>query len=118
MPKKEPHVHEYIRVNNLDGSPDKNRYRCAAPDCHHWMFRNMLKGKRTRCTSCHIEEFFLDRESLRRAKPVCFKCSGTKQAKEVRNRLSDLEDLFKEPEIPSSAGAAPSVLPDWTRKEN
>ncbi len=118
MPKKEPHVHEYIRVNNLDGSPDKNRYRCAAPDCHHWMFRNMLKGKRTRCTSCHIEEFFLDRESLRRAKPVCFKCSGTKQAKEVRNRLSDLEDLFKTPEIPSSAGAAPSALPDWTREEN
>ncbi len=139
MPKKEPHVHEYIRVTKLDGSPDKNRYRCADPDCHHWMYKNFLKGKRTICTNCHVEEFFLDRESLRRAKPTCFKCSNTVEARSLRNRLTDLEDLFKTPDLPgaiSSAaeidtgngvflnsepqqktGAAPSAFPDWTREE-
>ncbi len=110
MKPAKDHVHEYIRVNNLDGSPDKSRYRCADPDCHHWMYKNFLKGKRSRCSKCHIEEFFLDNESLRRACPVCFKCSGSKKAREVRERLADLEDLFKKPE------AAPSAFPEWSRE--
>ncbi len=98
-PKKaKSHTHQYIRVNNLDGSPDKNRYRCADPDCFHWMYKNMLLGKRTVCAICKSEEFLLDRESLRRAKPTCFKCSNTEEAKRIRSRLTDLESLFKKPE--------------------
>lgn len=97
MPKElgPNHIHEYVRIVKLDGTADKTRYRCAHPDCPHWQYKNLLKGKRSICAVCHSRELLLDREALRRAKPTCIECSNTEKSRSVRLRLHDLEELFK-----------------------
>src|ERR1035437_3132000 len=81
-----PHIHQYVRMVKLDGTSDKNRFRCLHPDCTHWAYRNFLKGKRSLCTGCGTMEIFLDYENLRRAKPVCFKCRSEEHTSELQSR--------------------------------
>ena len=89
-----PHVHMYVRVANLDGTTDKNRYRCAHPDCTHWAYRNFLNGKRSICTICKIREIIMDYENLRRAHPSCFECGKGKKARAIREKYQQLNELF------------------------
>ena len=91
-----PHIHQYVRMVKLDGTSDKNRFRCLHPDCTHWAYRNFLKGKRSLCTGCGTMEIFLDYENLRRAKPVCFKCGQSTKAKAERAKFDQLNELSKE----------------------
>lgn len=91
-----PHIHQYVRMVKLDGTSDKNRFRCLHPDCTHWAYRNFLKGKRSLCTGCGTMEIFLDYENLRRAKPVCFKCGQSTKAKAERAKFHQLNELSKE----------------------
>ena len=91
-PDGSPHVHEYVRVQDPQGKPI--RYRCAHPDCTHFMHRNLLQGKRSICAVCHKTEIVMDYENLRRYEPRCFKCSGTKKAAAVRDKFSVLDEMF------------------------
>ncbi len=95
--KKNPdgtkHIHEYVRVQP---KPEHKtvRYRCQHPDCSHFVDRELLRGKRTICSKCHLTETLMDYENLRRAEPVCFKCSNTKRAAAVRGKFEVLDELF------------------------
>jgi len=100
------HIHEYMRVVNHDGSPDKNRFRCVHPDCSHWSFRNLLMGKRSICSICHTQEIILDTESLRRAKPRCFKCGNSEKDRNLRQKYDELAKLFEEPTAAAPEGGA------------
>lgn len=89
------HIHEYVRVQ--DPFPEKKRpirYRCAHPDCTHYMEKELLLGKRTICSICHTTETVMDYENLRRVRPNCFKCSNSKKAQSLRERLEVFDDLF------------------------
>src|SRR5258706_11686003 len=87
-----PHIHQYVQV---PPKPNREiRYRCAHPDCSHFINRDMLPGKRSLCAQCGQTEIVLDFESLRRAKPTCMKCSGTKRAAAMRSNLAVLDEMF------------------------
>ena len=90
------HVHTYVRCVNLDGTIDKNRYRCAHPDCTHWAYRNFLRGKRSLCAICQQREIIMDYENLRRARPSCFECGKGKKAEAIRKKYQQLNNLFAE----------------------
>jgi len=85
MPPK-IHIHSYIRI-----SP--NIYQCADPDCNHFNNKKYLKGKRSLCPQCKEVDFLLTPEHLRMARPVCFNCSNTKEAKAFREKKRILEEL-------------------------
>src|SRR5882757_5082819 len=91
-PDGTPHIHQYVRV-----TPKPNReirYRCAHPDCTSLAPRDLLPGKRSLCAVCGQTEIILDFEMLRRAKPTCFKCSGSKKAVAVRTKFAVLDEMF------------------------
>ncbi len=97
--KKNPdgtkHIHEYVRIQNQFPMEQRTiRYRCQHPDCTHFMDRELVRGKRTICSKCHLRETLMDYENLRRANPVCFHCSGTKKAAAVRGKFEVLDELF------------------------
>jgi hypothetical protein len=91
------HIHIYVRMKNLDGTTDLKRYRCIHPDCFHWAYRNMIKGKRSICSICQKREIVLDYENLRRANPSCFECGTGKKARAIREKFQKLNQLFDEP---------------------
>ncbi len=69
------HVHTYVRYKARPGY-----YRCDAPDCTHFLDKENVQGKLSRCTVCG-DQMILSREDLRRARPKCMNCSNTKTAK-------------------------------------
>lgn len=84
------HTHSYIRWKVRVGhkSFDKKigiepAYRCSHPDCSHYMVRSALFGKRSACPECGTE-FKLDSDALKRVKPLCLNCRGTKEGKRFR----------------------------------
>lgn len=74
MPVQE-HIHTYVKYKGRPGF-----YRCNAKDCTHFIDKERILGKMSRCNSCGAE-FQLTQEDLRRAKPKCLECSNTKRAR-------------------------------------
>lgn len=85
MPALE-HIHTYVRRN-------RTQYRCAHPDCTHYMLKSDLLGKRTVCGVCNTITFMLSRSDLRRAVPRCIDCSNTLEAKKLKEKKLILEEL-------------------------
>lgn len=72
------HVHTYVQYKKRPGY-----FRCAAPDCTHFIDRESVHGKQSVCTQCGAT-FILDYPDLKRVKPRCINCSDTKKARVLR----------------------------------
>ena len=72
------HIHTYIKYKNRPGY-----FRCLDEKCTHFINKEMLIGKLSRCTLCGAE-FTLNRFDLMRAKPRCLECSNTQKAIKAR----------------------------------
>lgn len=82
----EKHIHTYQRISDR---PDY--YRCIHPTCTSFTRKSLLIGKLGLCPNCQ-NEFVLDREKLKRVKPLCDNCCNTKTAKEKR-RIANIPEL-------------------------
>lgn len=69
------HTHTLVKYQKRPGY-----YRCAHPECTYFADRELCVGKKTCCTSCG-DEFILDADMARRARPRCLNCAETKQAR-------------------------------------
>lgn len=79
------HVHTYVKYKNRPGY-----WRCDDKLCTHFIDKERVKGKLSRCNSCGAV-FELTYEDLRRVKPVCVECSNTKEAKQKR-KVSEIAE--------------------------
>ena len=104
------HVHTYIKYK-----PNKwnkhDLYRCDDPHCTHFDEKSAILGKATLCNQCGVE-FILTRESLRRIKPRCLKCSNTKEARTARAVSALIDSLSVEEVITRQDNDPPEPGPD------
>lgn len=66
------HVHKYMQTQ----LKHVKVWRCALPDCNHWMppnLDNLLVGRSSICWGC-AEKFTLDEIALMDEMPKCFGC--------------------------------------------
>jgi len=93
---KEVHVHRYRRTT-LTPQSRTVVFRCTLPDCSHYVYPNMYKGRNCVCWRCG-SVFVIEREHSRMAKPHCSACIIRKGGKthapitdnEVDTLLNDL----------------------------
>lgn len=86
------HRHSYRRHPTRKGY-----YFCTGKECFAIHEKAILVGKEARCPAC-LKLYLLTSEDLRRARPVCPNCSGTKEARAFRKGKSLIEGLFTTPE--------------------
>ena len=66
------HVHKYMRQQ----LKHIKVWRCALPDCSHWMppyLEEMIIGRTSLCWECS-EQFTLDEDAIAEDMPRCIKC--------------------------------------------
>jgi hypothetical protein len=76
---KEVHVHKY-RKTTLTPSSKTVVFRCMLPDCSHYVYPNMYKGRKCVCWRCG-SDFTIEREHQKMAKPHCSDCIVRKGGK-------------------------------------
>lgn len=86
------HVHTLRRVRQVGSEKQAVRYMCMAPDCNFVQKRELLIGKRARCSRCG-SSFILSYLQLSKETPHCG-CKATRSA-----RIIDLTQLGKELEF-------------------
>ena len=82
------HTHTYARLDK-----ERGLYKCAHPQCTHFIDRKLLVGKESVCNSCGTEKFILTWKDLRMAAPKCQNCSNRESAKAFRQRKQMLEEM-------------------------
>ncbi len=87
---KQNHIHTYWRDRKR-----KNIYKCAAPDCSHYIEKNFLEGKQSLCNSCG-REIVLTPYHLTTARPKCDFCSKHKRARALKEIADnpELQDIL------------------------
>jgi hypothetical protein len=73
MPSQK-HIHTYGRFKKKPGY-----YKCNAPNCTHFIQKDLLVGKYSLCNLCG-QQFILSLQDLKLALPRCFDCSNSKKA--------------------------------------
>lgn len=81
MPSKK-HYHIYERIGSY--KKPNTQYRCIDPDCTHWNYKDMLRGKRAMC-ECGTT-YLLTWDQLRLRRPRCAKCSTGKRHEEYMKK--------------------------------
>ena len=92
MPNKK-HIHKY-RKGKLSLATNTKIYKCALPDCSHYILAHLIKGRKSICWRCG-SEFTIEREHQRMAKVHCSDCiirKGSKTHAPVSNEL--VEDIL------------------------
>jgi len=86
---KRKHTHKYIR-----GRLGEKHviFRCAFPDCTHYLAKEFVIGKLSVCNRCG-EDFIMTRASVSLAKPHCESCTKSPKAEEQRNIKDFLEKV-------------------------
>ena len=69
------HIHTYSKFKARPGY-----FKCNDPGCTHFLIREQVIGKYSRCNACG-EEFVLDYDSISLAMPKCLSCRSSKRAK-------------------------------------
>jgi hypothetical protein len=69
------HTHTYVQFKARPGY-----FRCAAPDCTHFLIREAVIGKNSLCNDCG-QSFLLTLDAAKLRKPRCLMCRNTKQAR-------------------------------------
>lgn len=73
MPSQK-HIHSYVQFKSRPGY-----FRCAAPDCTHFLIREAVIGKYSKCLDCG-SQFTIDFENSKLRTPKCLMCRTTKKA--------------------------------------
>ena len=113
------HVHSYVFWKYQGGvknpeTPKEAWYKCADAHCTHTAPRSFILDKASICPKCFSKELILDREALKRKRPLCIDCRNTKEAQQYRKAKVILEELLTEPtetevELESVRGKADEV---------
>lgn len=81
MPAK-THVHQYLRAVGMLRNKDsgfKNYYKCADPDCSHYLRTDLVLGKRSICNRCGKEFVLPAAQRMLKLKPHCKACTKKKE---------------------------------------
>ncbi len=72
------HIHTYVQFKARPGY-----FRCAAADCTHFLIREAVIGKYSKCPDCGTQ-FTIDFQNAKRMKPKCLNCEQTKKGRAYR----------------------------------
>lgn len=89
------HIHSYIRWR-IQKSDGHQLWKCADPECTHFHRQDAIIDKASLCPECKTHTLMLDYEALRRHRPLCIRCRGTREGREFRESLEKVTELFKE----------------------
>lgn len=92
------HTHKYFKSFIGWGRNKKEIYRCALPDCPHYVFTNLVLMRNSICWNCG-KEFVLPKAiSLLTSKPWCPECAKKRKKKpeeptvvEVKGKTVEVE---------------------------
>lgn len=84
------HIHTYVKYKSKPGY-----FKCDAPDCTHWVDKELIVNKLSLCTLCG-SQFQLTRDDLRRSRPRCINCSNTKKSQAARKVFDLTRELGTE----------------------
>lgn len=87
--KSKDHVHMYERVGKR--GHDKI-WRCADPDCTHTIKKELVLGKRSRC-SCG-DTFIIDHGAMQRKTPKCLRCRNTAEGRKFQKISNVLDNVI------------------------
>jgi hypothetical protein len=90
------HTHSYI-FWKVQGTSPEPWYKCADAHCTHTAPRSLILDKASICPKCFNRELILDRDALKRKRPLCIECRNTREAQMHRKAKSLLEDLLTIP---------------------
>ena len=89
--KKSVHIHKYHK--EFLGKKKTVIWKCAFPDCTHFVYTGLVLGKQSVCWNCG-DIFILPKiESKLISEPWCEECSV--ERKKAPEDLSDLEQLLR-----------------------
>lgn len=81
-------IHKYYRVV-LGKLKDYIVYKCALPNCSHFVQRELAVNRQSLCWKCE-RPFILSLRDLTLAKPICKDCKVPKEEKVVENKTTEL----------------------------
>jgi hypothetical protein len=90
---KPKHVHKYVRIK-LGRNKDRIKYKCNLPGCPHYLEPELAVGRIALCNSCN-EEFVMNKESIRLAKPHCDNCGKGSKKKDKINTIASILELME-----------------------
>lgn len=85
------HTHTLKRINGKKPVI----YQCVDPHCTYKEEKKLLVGKACLCNNCRAE-LILTVNDLKYARPICFNCSNSKEAKEYRRLQEAMKNLIPE----------------------
>ena len=89
------HVHKYFRFQ----LGFKKVWRCALPDCNHFMpahLENLVEGRASICWKCGEETVILTPLNMEMEHPICISCMGFKPPEETFiNEIGILSELIQ-----------------------
>lgn len=94
-----PHAHSFVRYKIM-GNPPEMHWKCADPHCLFVVPGSLISGKASLCPNCLDGEVILNKEAMRRKRPVCLKCQNTKEGKAYRAAQAVLDEILEEPKKP------------------
>lgn len=99
------HTHRFQRINIGQKGKIYLVMKCIKPGCSHYVPMSsksnciLLKGQIGECNKC-LNDFILNKRSLRMAKPICDDCVAHRVG--TVERVKDVDSFFKE--LESSLG--------------
>ena len=95
MTETKAHTHSLVKWKvQGTGMQQEMWYRCADPTCYFTAPRSLIQGKESLCPQCREHTLILDPQALKRAKPLCINCRGTKEAKQYKKGMTMVKDLL------------------------
>jgi hypothetical protein len=87
------HKHSYVFYKK---TKKITYYKCAAPNCLHFIDRDLIAGKESLCPNCGIHTLTLTPAALQRKRPLCIECSDTKESRSHKAARKLMTELFDE----------------------
>lgn len=86
-PRSQKHIHKYQRA--VIGKNGYVVYKCALPECTHYISEALLEGKLTICWRCgEVCQMKKDTDGNFRHKPHCAACTQPPRNKKFRSKKS------------------------------
>lgn len=91
------HIHSFVFLKKKKNGEEL--YKCADPSCLYVIGRDLIEGKISLCPKCFKNTLLLDKEAMRRKRPVCIDCANTKRAVNHRRAKDIIGSIFDDSHI-------------------